>query len=68
MTAALDFICKKIPVGKDLPELRKQIADEMAACAKAGRRNYVDFQEAGAKRLAEITGQQGPKWLSWFRR
>jgi len=68
MTAALDFVCKKIPADKDTPELRKQIADEMIACAKLGRRTYVDFQDAGEKRLAEIARPQRARWLAWLRR
>ena len=31
MTAALDYVCKKIPTEKDSAHLRKQIADEITA-------------------------------------
>lgn len=68
MTAALEFVCKRIPADKDTPELRKQLADEMIACARSGKRKYVDFQEAGTKALAEITRSRRSSWLGWFRR
>ena len=38
MTAALDYVCKKIPADKDTNELRKSIADELVRCARMGRR------------------------------
>jgi hypothetical protein len=68
MTAALDFLCKKIPADKETPEARKQIADELIACAKMGKRTYVDFQDAGEKRLAKIIRPQRSRWSAWLRR
>jgi hypothetical protein len=68
MTAALEFVCRKIPADKDTPEIRKQIANEMIACAKLGRRTYVDLQIAGERRLTEITRPQRPRWCGWLRR
>jgi hypothetical protein len=68
MTAALEWVCKKIPPGQDTSEIRKQIADEMIACAQSGRRNYSDFQDAGTKRLSEIAKPRGSRWLSWLGR
>lgn len=41
MTAALDWVCKKIPPNQDTPDIRKQIADAMVASAKTGRRTYL---------------------------
>jgi hypothetical protein len=37
MTAALDYVCKKIPAGKDNNELRKRIADELIRCARTAK-------------------------------
>jgi hypothetical protein len=68
MTAALEFVCKRIPPDRDTPEIRKQIADEMIASAKSGRRTYVDFQDAGTRLLAEIIRPQRFRWLGWFHR
>jgi hypothetical protein len=67
MTAALEWVCKKIPAGQDTPELRKQIADAITAFAKSGKRTYVDFQDVGMKRLVEITKPNRSRWFGWFR-
>jgi hypothetical protein len=63
MTAALEYVCKRIPPDKDSHEIRKRIADAMVACGHAGRRTLVDFQDAGTKILDEIAK---PKGFSWF--
>jgi hypothetical protein len=63
MTAALEFVCKRLPVDKDTPATRKQIADELIARAKSGCRTYGDFQDAGTKILAGIVR---PKRFNWF--
>jgi hypothetical protein len=47
MTAALDFICKKIPADKDSSELRKRIGDELIRCARTGGRSLIDLQQRG---------------------
>ncbi len=69
MTAALKWVCKKLPAGEDTHEERKQIADAMIDSARRGRRTYPDFEEAGQRVLREIT--QPPhllkrlgKWLA----
>ena len=36
MTAALEYVCKRIPAGKDCRDTRKRIADAMIGSAKAG--------------------------------
>ena len=63
MTAALEYVCKKIPPDKDSQELRKQIGDVIIACATSGRRSLIDFQDAGLAILAELTR---PKKHAWF--
>jgi hypothetical protein len=63
MTAALEYVCKKIPADKDSSDTRKRIADAMVACAKAGNRGYVDFQNAGFRSLDDITR---PPRFDWF--
>ena len=59
MTAALEFVCKRIPTNKDSHATRKRIADAMVETAKAGNRGYVDFQNIGLKVLAEIVHPSG---------
>src|ERR1700691_1339869 len=53
MTAALDFVCKKIRADRDSNELRKRIADELMRCARMGRRTLIDLEQAGMKILEE---------------
>jgi hypothetical protein len=36
MTAALEYVCKRIPADKDSQELRKFISAAMIACASSG--------------------------------
>lgn len=63
MTAALEFVCKKIPADNDTSETRKRIADAMLAAAKDGNRSYADFQNAGLQALDEIVR---PPRFNWF--
>jgi hypothetical protein len=67
MTAALDFVCKKIPVAKDSNELRKRIGDELIRSARAGRRSLIDLQQAGIKVLLETPKSTKSSWFSWGR-
>jgi hypothetical protein len=53
MTAALEYVCKKIPAERDTHELRKRIADVMIACANDGTRTFIDLQNAGLKAMEE---------------
>ena len=53
MTAALDFVCKKIGADRDSNELRKRIADELMRCARMGRHTLIDLERAGMKVLEE---------------
>jgi hypothetical protein len=68
MTAALEYVCKKIPADKDTPELRKKIADEIVASAKSGRRTLIDYQNAGLKILAGSTRPLKSIWRFWQRK
>jgi hypothetical protein len=68
MTAALDFVCKKIPAAKDSNELRKRIGDEMIRCARMGRRSLIDLQQAGMKVLEGTLKPNKSSWFTWGRR
>ena len=63
ITAALEYVCRKIPADKDSLEMRKRIADAMVACGRDGKRTLVDFQNAGMKALEESVG---PSKFNWF--
>jgi len=68
LTAALDTVCKRIPVDQDSYALRKRIGDEIIACAHSGRRTYVDFETAGQKFLKAALKPQKRGWFSWMRK
>ena len=69
MTAALDYVCKRLPAEHDNHGNRKRIAEVITARAKAGRCSYVDLQRAGLNLLKEIVQPRrfnllGLGWLS----
>lgn len=64
MTAALEYVCKKIPADKDSHDFRKHIAAAMIARANSGTRAFVDFQNAGLAALEEMVSPSGTNWLN----
>jgi hypothetical protein len=69
MTAALDYVCKKIPTERDGNELRKQIADELIRCARMGRRSMTELQQAGIKIVEEVGKPTRSGWFGrWWKR
>jgi hypothetical protein len=67
MTAALDYVCKKIPADKDTNELRKRIGDELVRSARMGRRSLIDLQQAGMKVMEETAKPTRSSWFGWWR-
>jgi hypothetical protein len=63
MTAALEFVCKRIPADMDSHHIRKAVADNMLASANAGTRSLAQFQEIGLAKLKEVT--QSKKMRFW---
>lgn len=63
MTAALDYVCKKIPRDRDSIELRKRKADELVQCARSGKRTVIDLQNAG---LNVLQATAKPTGFNWF--
>jgi hypothetical protein len=63
MTAALDYVCKKIPAASDTNELRKRIADELIHSARLGKRTVMDLESAGLRVLKEATKPSGFTWF-----
>ena len=61
MTAALNFVSKKIAVEKDSNELRKRIADELTQCARTG-----PIRKAGMKILEHAASEGEFSWLVWW--
>jgi hypothetical protein len=68
MTAALDYVCKKIPPDRDSHEARKQIADAMIERASAGPSTYVDLVEVGSKVRQKICRPTRKNWFGWLDR
>jgi hypothetical protein len=64
MTAALDFVCRKIPADRDTNELRKCIADELVRCARIGRRTVTELEQAGMKIISESAKPTKSSWFS----
>jgi hypothetical protein len=67
MTAALDFVCKKIGADTDSNELRKRVADELVRCARSGRRSLIDLKQAGLNIVAETAEPRTSNWFKWWR-
>jgi hypothetical protein len=67
MTAALDFVCKKIRADADSNELRKRVADELVRCAHLGRRSLIELKQAGLNIVAETTEPRISSWSKWWR-
>jgi len=63
MTAALDYVCKKIPADEDSNELRKRITDELIRCARSGKRTLIDLQDAELQVVKKTTK---PARFNWF--
>ena len=63
MTAALDYVCKKIPADRDSTELRKQIANELIQCARSRKHTLIELQNAGLK-ILKVTAK--PTGFNWF--
>ncbi len=64
MTAALDYVCKKIPPESDSESLRKSIGNEIIRNAQSGKRDLVDMQEAGLRVLK--ASLKTKKKSGWF--
>lgn len=63
MTAALDYVCKKIPPESDSSDLRKRIGDEITRTARSGKRNYVELRGAGLNVLKATIESRRFGWL-----
>jgi hypothetical protein len=68
MTAALDYVCKKIPSDRYSNELRKQIADELLRRARNGEHTLIELQQAGMKIVEEIGKPSKSSRFGWWRK
>jgi len=67
MTAALDFVCKRIPPERNNAEMRKLIAAELIQCARSGKRNLAELQNAGLRIATEPSKSRGFNWFGLAR-
>ena len=65
MTAALEYLSKKIPPDKESNELRKRIGDAAVECANSGNGSLSDLQNAESRVLEEIMRRRKPTGLAW---
>jgi hypothetical protein len=49
LTAALEYVCRKLPPDRDNPAIRKYIAKELLTVANKGRISLGDLTAAGLK-------------------
>jgi hypothetical protein len=68
MTAALDFVCKKIAADRDSNELRKRIADELMRCARTGSHTLAELEKAGMKILDDAAKPNHFDRSAWWRK
>ena len=54
MTAALEYVCIKVPPGKDTPDIRKQIADAIAAAAENKQVSLTELRNAGLAVIEDL--------------
>ena len=63
MTAALEYVCRKLPPDKDNQAIRKYIADEILAAALKGQTSNADLASVGLKAVNSYLFPPGRSWL-----
>ena len=63
MTAALEYVCRKLPTDRDNPAIRKYIAEEILAVANTGQTSLADLTAAGLKIVNSYLFPPGRSWL-----
>ena len=67
MTAALEYVCRKLPPEKDNPAIRKYIADEITMAAHKGQVSLADLTGVGLKVVNHYLFPPGRSWLRALR-
>ena len=67
MTAALEFVCRKLPANRDNPVVRKHIADEIVTAAEKGQTSLGDLTTVGLKVVNDLVFPPGRSWLKALR-
>jgi hypothetical protein len=64
ITAALEYVCRKLPPDRDNPAIRKYIAEEIVAASNKGETTLGDLAGAG---LMVVNGYLFPPERFWLR-
>ena len=67
MTAALEYVCRKLPPDKDNPAIRKYIADEITKAAHKGQVSQADLTDVGLEVVNLYLFPPGRSWLRALR-
>ena len=67
MTAALEYVCRKLPPDKDNQAIRKYIGDELLAACQKGQTSHEDLVGVGLKAVNSCLFPPGRSWLKALR-
>ena len=67
MTAALEYVCRKLPPDKDNQAVRKHIADEILAACLKGQASHGELVNVGLKVANSYLFPPGRSWLKALR-
>ncbi|MEI9923481.1 MAG: hypothetical protein WDN50_08095 [Bradyrhizobium sp.] len=69
MTAALNYVCKKIPMALDGNELRKMNCGRASSmCAHWADARCLIFNKLASRSWTKQRNRQAPCWLGWWRK
>lgn len=63
MTAALEYVCRKLPPKQDTPAVRKHIAAEISAAADKRQTSVSDLTTVGLKVVNDSVFPPSRSWL-----
>jgi hypothetical protein len=63
MTAALEYVCRKLPPDRDNPAIRKYIAGEILSAARKGQITHGDLAGVGLKVVNSYLFPPARSWL-----
>jgi len=63
MTAALEYVCRKLPPDKDTPPIRRYIASEIISVAFKGQTSHGDLTGVGLKIVNNYLFLSERSWL-----
>lgn len=63
MTAALEYVCRKLPPDRDNDAIRQYIAEEIAAASSRGRTSLGDLTNIGLKVVNNYLFPPSRSWL-----